>query len=376
MKFFYAVSILAGTMIGAGLFALPYITTQVGIEVILLYFLFLGAISIAIHHFFGDLALKTKDNIRLPSFAGIHLGPWAKKLTTCTGLIGLSGSILAYIILGGEFLSGLFSESFGGGSFEYSLIYWAIGAAFIYFGIKAIEKLEFVGIAGFLLVLLMIVARGWGSIDPSLFMEVGEGFQGDLFLPYGAILFSLWGAALIPEVEEELTGEKHKLKWVAPVGVGLAILIYLFFIFIVVGITGMETSQEGILGLMGQLDNGVIGLALIFGLLATFTSFVTLGLTLKKILWLDLGLPEKAAWAIVTFGPVSAFLVGVDNYIQVITFVGTMLLAIDATIITVMYQKYKPAKYKFLTYPIIAVFLLGIVYNIVYNKDVILGLID
>ncbi len=374
MKFFYAVSILSGTMIGAGLFALPYITTQVGIEVILLYFLFLGAISIAIHHFFGEVALRTEDNLRLPSFAGIHLGSWAKKLTTCTGLIGLSGSILAYIILGGEFLSGIFSPSLGGGPFEYSLVYWAVGAAFIFFGIRAIEKVEFLGIAGFLMVLFLILIRGWSNIDPNTFLEVGEGFQGNLFLPYGAILFSLWGAALIPEVEEKLSGQKEKLKWVGPTGVGLAIIIYLFFIFVVVGISGMETSEEGILGLMNQLDNGVIGLALIFGILATFTSFITLGLTLKKILWFDLGLSEMISWAVVTFIPISAFVFGVDNYIQVITFVGTMLLAIDATLITLMYQKYKPAKYKFLTYPIIFVFVLGIIYNIAYNKEVILSI--
>ncbi len=374
MKFFYAVSILSGTMIGAGLFALPYITTQVGIEVILLYFLFLGAISIAIHHFFGEVALRTEDNLRLPSFAGIHLGSWAKKLTTCTGIIGLSGSILAYIILGGEFLSGIFSSSLGGGPFEYSLVYWAVGAAFIFFGIKAIEKVEFLGIAGFLMVLFLILIRGWSNIDPNTFLEVGEGFQGNLFLPYGAILFSLWGAALIPEVEEKLSGQKEKLKWVGPTGVGLAIIIYLFFIFVVVGISGMETSEEGILGLMNQLDNGVIGLALIFGILATFTSFITLGLTLKKILWFDLGLSEMISWAVVTFIPISAFVFGVDNYIQVITFVGTMLLAIDATLITLMYQKYKPAKYKFLTYPIIFVFVLGIIYNIAYNKEVILSI--
>lgn len=376
MKFLYAVAILAGTMIGAGLFALPYITVQVGIEIVLLYFLFLGLISIAIHHFFGDLALKTEDNLRLPSFAGIHLGSWAKKLTTFTGLIGLSGSILAYIILGGEFLSGLFSKNFGGGAFEYSLVYWALGAVLIYFGIKAVEKVEFIGIVGFILVLLLILVRGWGEINPNLFLEVGEGFNGDLFLPYGAILFSLWGAALIPEVEEKLTGEKEKLKWVAPVGVGLAILIYLFFIFIIVGITGGETSSEGILGLMSYFDNGIISLALIFGLLATFTSFVTLGLTLKKILWYDLGLSEKTSWAIVTFVPLTAFLIGVTNYINVISFVGAMLLAIDAIIITIMYQKYKPAKYKILTYPIILVFILGIVYNLAYNKEVLISLIN
>lgn len=376
MKFFYAVAILAGTMIGAGLFALPYITAQVGIEIILIYFLFLGLISIAIHHFFGDLALKTEDNLRLPSFAGIHLGSWAKKLTTCTNLIGLSGSILAYIILGGEFLSGLFSKSFGGGAFEYSLVYWILGAALIYFGIKAIEKLEFIGIIGFILVLFLILVRGWGEIDPNLFLEVGEGLNGDLFLPYGAILFSLWGVALIPEVEEKLTGEKEKLKWVAPVGVGLAILIYLFFIFIIVGITGAETSSEGILGLMNYFDNGIISLALIFGLLATFTSFVTLGLTLKKILWYDLGLSEKTSWAIVTFVPLAAFLVGVTNYINVISFVGATFFAINAIVITVMYQKYKSEKYKLLTYPIILIFVLGIVYNLVYNKEVLINLIS
>ncbi len=374
MKFFYAVSILAGTMIGAGLFALPYITTQVGAKVILLYFLFLGFIAMAIHHFLGDVALKTEDNLRFPSFAGTHLGQWAKKLTFCTGVIGLSGSILAYIILGGEFLSGLFNSIFGGGAFQYSLVYWALGVTLIFFGIKAIEKIEFLGIIGFMMVLILILFRGWGEIDFSSVLEIGEGFQGDLFLPYGAVLFSLWGAALIPEVEEELVGEKEKLKWVAPVGVGLSILIYIFFIFVIVGITGMETSEEGILGLIGHLDNGVIGLALIFGLLATFTSFITLGLTLKKILWYDLGVHEKISWAIVAFVPIAVFLMGIDSYIHVISFVGAMLLAIDAILITLMYQKYKPAKYKFLTYPIICVFVLGIIYNIIYNKEIILSL--
>jgi len=375
MKFFYAVSILAGTMIGAGLFALPYITTRVGMWVILFYFLIIGLISTAIHHFFGDLALKTEDNLRLPSFAEIHLGSWAKKLTTCTGIIGLSGSILAYIILGGEFLSGLFEPVFGGAAFEYSLLYWAVGAALIFFGIKAIEKIELLGILGFVMVLILILFRGWSEMDAGTLLQIGEGFEGDLFLPYGAILFSLWGAALIPEVEEKLTGEKEKLKWVAPAGVGFAILIYLFFIFSIVSITGTETSQEGILGLMGHMDNGVIGLALIFGILATFTSFITLGLTLKKILWYDLGFNEKISWGVVAFAPISAFLIGIDSYIHVISFVGAMLLAVDAILITVMYQKYKPAKYKIFTYPIICVFILGIIYNIIYNKDIIIGLL-
>ncbi len=374
MKFFYAVAILSGTIIGAGLFALPHITAQVGLGVVTLYLLFLGLISILIHLFFAEMAVKTKDHIRLPGFAKIYLGLKAEKLALFSGVVGLLGAILAYIILGGEFLSGLFGEVFGGSPFIYTLIYFSIGSIFIFFGIKAIEKVEFLGVLGFIMVLFLIVVRGWESIDFSTVMEVGEGFRGDLFLPYGAVLFSLWGAALIPEVEESLIGEKEKLKWVIPVGIIIPVVIYLIFILVVVGITGAETSEEAILGLTNHLNNWVIGLALIFGLLATFTSFVTLGLTLKKILWYDMNISKHLSWAIITFVPLVLFLMGADNYINVISFIGAMLLGIDGILILLMYQKHKGLKHKFMTYPIIMVLLLGILYNIVYNKDVIMNI--
>ncbi len=376
MKFFYAVSILSGTIIGAGLFALPHITMQVGFKVVLFYLLFLGLISICVHHFFGELALKTEDNKRLPGFAEEHLGKRARNIALFSNSLGLLGAVLAYTILGGQFLNGLLEPTLGGSITIYTLIYFGIGSAFVFFGIKAIEKVEFLGVVGFVMVLILILVRGWPEINMETFLELGEGIRGDLFLPYGVVLFSLWGAALIPEMEEMLKGQKEKLKKAIPLGILIPIITYIVFIMIVVGITGVNTSDEAILGLMSYLDNGVVGLAVIFGLLATFTSFVALALTLKKILWYDLGFSEKLSWAIITFVPLTLFLLGIDNYIYVISFIGAMLLAIDAILITVMYQKYKPSKYKILTYPIILIFILGVVYNIIYNKDVILGLID
>ncbi|PIR07544.1 hypothetical protein COV54_00500, partial [Candidatus Jorgensenbacteria bacterium CG11_big_fil_rev_8_21_14_0_20_38_23] len=69
MKLIYAIATLSGTIIGVGLFALPYITLKVGFWVMLCYFLVLGALVILIHSFFGELALKTPDYKRLPGFA-------------------------------------------------------------------------------------------------------------------------------------------------------------------------------------------------------------------------------------------------------------------------------------------------------------------
>ena len=73
MKIVYAIATLAGTIIGVGLFGLPYLTLQVGFWVILGYFFVLGVLTILVHSFFGELALKTPNFKRLPGFAKLLL---------------------------------------------------------------------------------------------------------------------------------------------------------------------------------------------------------------------------------------------------------------------------------------------------------------
>ena len=105
----YPISIISGTIIGAGIFSLPYITSKVGFGTIIFYFLVLGALVTLIHLFFGQLAVKTPDYKRLPGFARIYLGKWGEKVALFSIILGLFGAILAYLIVGGEFLSELFS---------------------------------------------------------------------------------------------------------------------------------------------------------------------------------------------------------------------------------------------------------------------------
>jgi amino acid permease len=371
MNFIYSVAILSGTIIGAGIFALPYLAKEVGFLNMLLYLFILGGVSVLVHLFFGELSKRTPDFLRLPGFAEIHLGSWAKKISMTTALCGLMGAVLAYIILGGSFLNSLLptvSFSFMESETFYSLVYFFLGAFFIYFGVKAVEKISFYGVIGFVVVLFFIFIKGWGNIEIeniTNFMTFRGDFS-DFFLPYGVVLFSFWGAALIPEMEELLEGQKENLKKAIILGVTIPLFLYIFFIIIVLGITGEHTTSESIIGLQETLTNGVISAALIFGILVTFTSFVAIGLTLKKIIWYDLKIPEKMSFLITMFVPLFLFGIGVRSYIDVIGAIGAIFLAVDAIIITIMYQKYKTARYFFITCPLIIVFALGIVYQICY----------
>lgn len=359
--FIYALSTLSGTIIGVGLFALPYITSKVGFWVILGYVLVLGTLVILVHLFFGELALKTPDLKRLPGFAKFHLGNWAEKIAYFSTILGAFGAILAYLIVGGEFLTELFSPIFGGGNLIYTLFYFIVGAALIFFGIKAIVKFEFWGLVLFFVILIAIYLRAFPFLKlTNLFPSPDLKY---LFLPYGPILFSLWGASLIPEIEEMLGERKYLLKKIILIATLIPILIYLLFIFLILGITGAQTTESALAGLRNFLGDRIVSLFLCFGIITTFTSFIALGLTLKRVFCYDLKLKENLAWLITCFFPLILFLIGMKHFISVIAFVGAVMLGIDGILILLMYQKVTKKKF---VYPLILIFLAGILYEIIY----------
>ena len=364
----YAISTLSGTIIGVGLFSLPYIASKVGLPVMLAYFLVLGILVTIVHMFFGELALKTPDYKRLPGFAKIYLGDVGRSVALISMILGLLGAVLAYLIVGGEFLANFFQPFFGGSNLGYTFLYFLLGAIFIFFDIKAVSKIEFWGLVLFVVILGIIFAAGFPAIkleNLSLVAMKTEIDFNNLFLPYGAILFSLWGAALIPEVEEMLQGKKSLLKKIIPASIFIPVFIYLFFVFFVLGVAGLETTPSALPGLKNFLNSTIVSLGLFFGVLTTFTSFIALGLTLKKVFWYDLKIEKNVSWGIACFLPLALFLIGIKDFIGVISFVGGIMLGIDGILILLMYSKIRPER-KSLLYPLALVFVLGIFYEIIY----------
>ena len=360
-KFIYSFSVLSGTIVGVGLFSLPYVAIKSGILLTLGYFIFLGLIAIIVHRFFAEVAFKTPNFLRLPGFAKIHLGNVGEKTAIFSTTLGLFGAILAYLIIGGEFLKSLLMPIFGGSDIIYTLCYFFLGALFIYFGIKSVSKIEFFGILLFFFILIAVFFQSKSVIDFSnLFLTKA----GNFFFPYGPILFSLWGASLIPEIEEMMGDNKDLLKKVIPLSIIVPILIYLFFIFMVVGICGSQTTESALSGLSSFLGNGAMNALLLFGIFATFTSFIALGLTLKKIFWYDIGIRKNTAWLITCFVPLILFLAGLRSFINIIGLVGGVIIGIDAVLILLMYKKINGKS--ILVYPLAVIFIIGIIYEIIY----------
>jgi amino acid permease len=366
-KIVYSISTLSGTIIGVGLFSLPYVSIHSGFWLLIGYFLGIGAISIIVYLLFAEIALKTPDFLRMPGFARFHLGKMGYYVSLVSYIIGVFGVLLVYLIVGGKFLTSILSPFLGGSETLYTVIYFIFGAAIIYFGIGVICRVQFFGLITFFLVLAIIFIKGMPSFE---IVNVYSPIQkSNFFFPYGIVLFSLLGGGmdLIPEVEEMLGKDRHLLKKIIPLSIFIPIIAYLSFVLLITGISGLETSEEAINGLKSFFGNGVISLALLFGVLTTFTSFIVIGLTLKKVFWYDLKIKggKNVAWFITCFIPLALFFMGFD-FIDVISFVGAIMIGIGGILILLMYQKIKKERVIFITLPLALIFIGGIIYQLYY----------
>jgi hypothetical protein len=188
--------------------------------------------------------------------------------------------------------------------------------------------------------------------------------SGNWFLPYGPILFSLWGASIIPEAEEMIPDKKHLLKKILVSAILIPIFVYLLFTFLVLGITGTQTTESALGGLGKALGSGFMSLVFLFGFLTTFNAFLSAGVTLKKSFLYDLKIERKIAWAITCFVPLILFLMGIKSFIPIISIIGGVTIGIDGILILLMYHKIN--RKNILVYPLILIFIFGIIYEIIY----------
>jgi len=362
MKFLKALAIFLGTIIGVGIFGLPFVAYKSGFWVVVGYFFIMALITITMNLIYSRVIIGTKEIHRLPGYVQEYLGLRWKNFSFLVVAFSLTGSLLAYLIIGGQFLGALF----GGGPILFTLLFFTVGSFLVFKGLKSVSGIELVLFGVLLAILAFFFVKSFPYININNFEVINLGY---LILPYGVILFSLGGGSVIPELKEILGNNGKALRKVIMAGIMITVLIYLFFIYIIQGASPV-VSEDAISGLASVLGPGVIKLGFLFGVIACFTSFLTLALTLKKVLWYDFKLDKNVAWGLTCFTPLILFLLGLRRFINVIGFTGSILFGVEGVILVFLYREYLKKKEKremnVLLYFLPSVFVLGIILSIFF----------
>jgi tyrosine-specific transport protein len=335
-----ALAILVGTIVGAGIFGIPYVISKSGIIPGFFYFFVLGGAVLLIHLLFGEVVLRTKENFRLIGFGQKYLGNWGKVFIIASVTVGVTGALLAYLIIGGKFLNVLFSPILDLSSFQFTIIFWLVLSYFVCRGIKLIARAELFTNLFFFLAVIVILGFCLPKFD---FSNVTVFDSSGLFLPFGVILFSLVGWSAISEVGDFLKSsqEGRRIKKTIILSSVIVVALYILFALSVVGVGGENVSPDALSGLKPFLGQKVLFLGILAGLITLADSFLVLALYLKNTLICDLRVSRRLATLLACGFPLFFFLIGFQSFIGTVGFVGTVVGVVEGIIIVLMFKKAK-----------------------------------
>jgi tyrosine-specific transport protein len=333
-NYYLAVATLVGTIVGVGIFGVPYAMSQVGLVIVLFYFVILGGIQLLQSLFYAEAVIACKDKARLVGLADRYLGPRARHLAAVALVLGFWSSIVAYILIGGTFLHLILSPLFGGEVFYYQIGWGLIGGLIVFFGLDFVEKIDFVSTVALGLSLIIVVVLTTQHLTVTNLLPFATG---DFFLPYGVILFSLSGLSAIPEMEDVMRGEHRGFRQAIITGSLIATVLTALFAVAIYGATGTATTMDAISGLKAIMGNGITLFAALFGFLAVITSYFVIALDLKLTFEYDYRLRNFSAWFLACIVPLILVLIGVKNFIGIISFSGAVFGGITAVIVSCLY---------------------------------------
>jgi len=367
--FLYATAVLVGTMVGVGIFGIPFVFSKAGFWVGFSLLIFIGFITLLLNLMYGEVVLRTHQEHQITGYTDKYLGLWFKRSIFFSVALALYSALLVYIVIAGEFLNNILSSVFYASPTSYSLIFFIVLALLILGGIKRISWVELFLMGLFMVVVVLIFGIGVSKISLSNLTSVHPEFW---FLPYGVLLFAFAGFSAIPIQRDILRGQEYNLKKSILLAVILTGALYLVFAFTVLGISGSSTTPDAISGLYEFLGGKIIFLGSLFGILAVTTSFLMLGSAFLEMFRLDYDIKRKWAWLLVVIPPLVLFLGGLRTFIDIISLAGSVAIGLEGIVLTFVYIKSKSKgdrvpEYslelpKFIYYLLIFMFGAGIVY--------------
>ncbi len=359
--------LLTATCIGAGILAMPYAIAKSGYLFGLLNIILIGLAMLALNLIVGEISLRTKGTHEVIGYIKKYLGNNIGELMLVLFTLSIYGALIAYFIGISLSLQAIFHSS----QVIYLTIIFVIFSILLFHGIKIVKNSEI--ILGLTLIILLVIISLFAfskiNIENLKFIN-----PQNLFYPYGIILFSFLSTTAIPEMRKVLENDRKKLRTSIIIGTLIPFFVYIIFTLIVLGVTGLSTTDIATIGLGNVLGSKILVITNVFAIISMAGAFLVLGLALKWTLQYDFGLNHNFALLLTVLIP---FLIAISNlttFTKVISFTGAIFGSFKAILLIITYYRakklgdrkpeYELSKGHLLTTILLVIFILGIIHHL------------
>jgi amino acid permease len=369
-KLLLGVGFLSGSVIGAGVFALPYVFYHSGWLISSFYVVVFTTIVIISHIMYAEVVEATPGEHRLVGFSRIYLGKFLELVATIVSPIGLLFMLTIYLVLGEKFILLIAPNSHS--LFAFILI-WLLGTMVIFWKTSQLAIAELIGTVSIAAIMFLIFGYGVRNLSGIFNMPMANWSL--LFLPYGAVLFSLWGRTAIPPLVRFFR-DSNQIKLINPsiiLGALVPGVLYTLFIIGAINLTAPDVAESSVSGLAAALPVGAVWIIGILGLLAILTSYAVIGKNIHQTVIFDVKQKPWVGAAIVGLVPLSLYFLGFKSFISLISVVGGVFLSIEGLLIAQLWRKVKLERATWswasavFFWILVIIFFGGILYEIFYH---------
>ena len=282
--------LVAGTMIGAGMLAMPLTSAGIGFGFTLVLLLGLWALLTFSALLFVELYQTAESDAGIGTLAEQYFGKAGRIIATAVLIIFLYALIAAYVSGGGSLLKDLLPESFG--DKVSILLFTVIFGSFIVIGTHSVDKINrvlfFVMLAAFAVVLSLMLPEI--KFDNLMAMPIDNA----LIISASPVFFTAFGFhGSIPSLNKYLDGNVKALRISILAGSAITLCAYILWQMSTHGLlTQNEFLQilkedatlnglvKATLAITGS--NMIAGAVKLFSTLALVTSFLGVGLGLLE----------------------------------------------------------------------------------------------
>lgn len=349
---------LASTIIGAGVFSLPYIFKNMGVKNGLFLLFFFLLIYIFVHLMYAKL-IERNSGAEFGSLAKKYFGKYGG-IATWMIVLELIFVSVVYIILASEFLSVLWG---GEHLFGFTLIFWLFGILGMFFSMRVVEIFETAGLFGMCLLIGIVGVVGFFFQKGIVGNNFEMSFQSLVLI--GPLLFAFSGRPIIARITRTLkNNEKKHIYSIIAWGTGIPAIVYTIY---TLGVLSMNVKiSENVIETIVGFPSFIPIVLSVLGIIALWTSYFVIGINIRDILSFDVNINKKTALFVSAVFPIVLYMLGAKNFIQAISFVGGLFLGLEGLLIVRMWQKeYKKKNIFFFTsFCFLIVFLIVIIQEV------------
>lgn len=318
-----ATGTMLGSIVGVGIFGVPYAYVQGGVWWGVGVTLLAGAVMTLVHVMFTQILVASGGQLREVGIVSRYLGMRWRVVALVVAMFGIYGSLLAYIIAAGRLADVLAPKALQFGPEAWSYLCLGIFVAFLVPGRAVMVRVEALLTFILLLATIGVLAVVAPHVQPENFSWLAPRGMFDVF---GVAVYALGGIAAVPTVLEIMGKDRMAGQRAVIRGTLLALGLTVVFGVIVAGASGLRTTEEAVRGLVPVTGNTIVQIAALFGLLGIATSFLPLATYLCDVFALDLRVPKRTAWLLTLLPPLFLFASGERSFIRVIGFTGAVLV--------------------------------------------------